>query len=140
MMREMRDWCCAPDGQADVNKMTQFMDHHDRGNRLAAIGWGLFFIWIGIAWLVGVGVGMGLLGVSAITLGIQAFRRASGLPVEGFWIFVGCGFAVAGLWAWLDIQRPLTPFILIAVGVVLLFWRVWPRASGVGGYGTTREG
>ena len=129
MMREMREWCCGPDGQPDANKMVEFMHHHDRSNRLDAIGWGLFFIWVGFAWLLDVDLGIGLLGVGAITLAMQVLRRTLGLPVEGFWIFVGCGFIVAGMWAWFDIQRPLTPFILVAIGVVLLFWRVLPKAA-----------
>lgn len=129
MMRQMREWCSGPDGQPDVNRMAEFMHHHDRSNRLDAIGWGLFFIWVGVAWLVDVGLGVGLLGVGVITLGMQVFRRVLGIPAEGFWIFVGCGFVVAGLWAWFDIQRPLAPFILVAIGSALLFWRVWPMTA-----------
>jgi hypothetical protein len=140
MMRQMRDWCRGPDGQLDVNRMSEFLEHHDRGSRLDAIGWGLFFIWVGTAWLVDVGLGIGLLGVGAITLGMQLCRKVLGLPVEGFWLFVGGGFAVAGLWAWFDIQRPLAPFILVAIGVALLFWRAWPRARGSDGHNATREG
>ncbi|MDJ0926604.1 MAG: hypothetical protein QNJ73_03050 [Gammaproteobacteria bacterium] len=104
------------------------MHQHDRTSRFDAAGWALFFIWVGIAWLADVGLGIGLLGVAAITLGMQAIRKAFGVPVEMFWIVVGIGFAVAGLWQWLDIQRPLAPFVLIALGVALFFWRVLPRA------------
>ena len=34
--------------------------------------------------------------------------------------------AIAGFWHWLDIQRPLAPFILIIVGVGLLIWKALP--------------
>lgn len=44
--------------------------------KLAAVGWGLFFIWIGIAFLADVGWGMGLLGVGVIALGTQQPRHA----------------------------------------------------------------
>ena len=88
----------------------------------------MFFIWVGVAWLADFGIGIGLLGIAAITLGMQGLRKAYGVPVEGFWILVGLGFAIAGLWHWIDIQRPFAPFILIAMGVALLFWKVWPRA------------
>ena len=37
--------------------------------KLDAIGWGLFFIWIGIAVLADVGWGVGLIGVGLIILG-----------------------------------------------------------------------
>jgi len=43
--------------------------------KLEAAGWGLFFIWIGIALLADVGWGVGLLGVGIIILGAQVSRR-----------------------------------------------------------------
>ena len=129
MMREMMKWCCGPDGRPDFDKMTEFMEEHDRASKFDAAGWALFFIWVGIAWLADVGWGIGLLGVAAITLGMQALRSALGVRVEGFWVLVGLGFAVAGFWQWLDVQLPLAPFVLIAIGVALLVGRVWPKTS-----------
>ena len=102
------------------------MRRHDRRSRFDAAGWALFFIWVGIASLFDVGVGVGLLGVAVITLGMQGLRKIYGVPVEGFWILVGFGFAIAGFWQWFAIEKPLAPFILIAIGVGLLIWRVWP--------------
>ena len=130
MMRDMMRRCCGPDGEPDFDKMTEFMRRHDRTSKYDAAGWALFFIWVGIAWLADVGFGVGLLGVAAITLGMQAIRKASGVPVEGFWILVGIGFAVAGFWQWIDIQLPLAPIVLIAIGIALLVWRVLPRPYG----------
>jgi hypothetical protein len=43
--------------------------------QLDAIGWGLFFIWIGIAVLVNVGWGIGLIGVGLIILGKMLARE-----------------------------------------------------------------
>jgi hypothetical protein len=127
-MTTMRNWCRGPDGRPDFDKMDAFMSRHDQASKFDAAGWALFFIWVGVAWLADLGIGIGLLGVAAITLGMQGLRKAYGVAVEGFWILVGLGFAVAGLWHWIDIQRPLAPFILIAMGVALLFSRVWPRS------------
>ncbi len=127
MTRNMMKRCCGPDGTPDFDKMTEFMERHDRTSKYDATGWALFFIWVGIAWLADFSLGVGLLGVAAITLGMQAIRKASGVTVDGFWVLVGIGFAVAGLWQWLDIQLPLAPIVLIGVGVALLFWRVLPR-------------
>ena len=110
-MSDIRNWCCGPDGRPDFEKMKAFMHRHDLRSRFDAAGWALFFIWVGIAWLADVSVGVGLLGVA----------------VEGFWILVGIGFAIAGLWQWFAIKMPLAPFVLIAAGVALLVWRVWPR-------------
>jgi hypothetical protein len=89
----------------------------------------LFLIWVGVAWVVDVGWGIGLLGVAAITLGMQAARKMSGVTVEGFWVLVGIGFAVAGLWEYLDIQLPLAPFVLIAIGLALLVWAVRSKSA-----------
>ena len=128
-MRSMTSWCCGPDGRPDFDKMTEYMTHQDRASKYDAAGWALFFIWVGIAWLADFSLGVGLLGVAAITLGMQAIRKASGVPVEGFWVLVGIGFAVAGLWQWLDVQLPLAPLVFIGVGIGLLFWRVLPKNS-----------
>lgn len=129
MMRDMMKWCCGPDGRPDFDRMTEFMEQHDRTSKFDAAGWALFFIWVGIAWLADIGLGAGLLGVAAITLGMQAIRKVSAVPVEGFWVLVGICFAVTGLWQWLDVQLPLAPIVLIGIGVALLFWRVLPRNS-----------
>jgi hypothetical protein len=129
MMRDMMKWCCGPDGRPDVGKMTEYMERHDRTSKFDAAGWAMLFIWVGIAWLADVGLGVGLLGAAAITLGMQAIRKAFGILVEGFWVFIGICFAVAGLWQWLDVQLPLTPIILIGIGVALLFSRVLPENS-----------
>ncbi len=126
MMRNMMNWCRGPDGRPDLEKMTEYMKHHDRAGRYDAAGWALFFVWVGLAWLADVSLGVGLLGVAAITLGMQAVRKTAGVPVEGFWVLVGLGFAVAGLWQWLDIEFPLAPFVLIVIGVALFIGRVWP--------------
>lgn len=141
MMHDMMKHCCGTDGKPDFEKMAKFMEHHDRTSKFEAAGWALFFIWVGIAWLADIGLGVGLLGVAAITLGMQAIRKMFGVNVEGFWVLVGLGFAVGGLWEWLDVQLPLAPIVLIAVGVALLFWRVWPksRRNGSNQHSTEQE-
>ena len=126
MMRSMMNWCCGPDGRPDFDKMTRYMHRHDRASKFDAAGWALFFIWVGIAWLAEVSVAVGLLGVATITLGMQGARKIYGVPVEGFWVLVGLGFAVAGLWQWFDLGKPFAPVVLIAIGVALLAWNVWP--------------
>ncbi|MFQ5868630.1 MAG: hypothetical protein ACE5JC_01885 [Candidatus Zixiibacteriota bacterium] len=39
-------------------------------DRFSTVGWALFFIWVGIAFLAGFDIGVGLLGVGLITLGV----------------------------------------------------------------------
>ena len=125
-MGDMMKWCCGPDGRPDFDKMSRYMTRHDRRSRYDAAGWALFFIWVGVAWLTELSLATGLLGVAVITLGMQGLRKVMGVPVEGFWILVGLGFAVAGSWQWFDVGRPLAPVVLIGIGVALLLWRVWP--------------
>ena len=43
--------------------------------RLDALGWGLFFIWVGVAFMADVGWGVGFLGVGLIILGILGARE-----------------------------------------------------------------
>ena len=129
MTQNMMNWCCGPDGRPDFQKMTEFMKRHDRTSRFETAGWALFLIWVGTAWLAGFSLAIGLLGVAAITLGMQVIRKLSGVPVEGFWVLVGLGFAVAGSWQLFGVEVPLAPVILIAIGVALLIWRVRPRSE-----------
>lgn len=95
--------------------------------KLDAAGWGIFFIWIGIAFLADVGWGVGLLGIGVIMLGTQMARMHFNLPIDGFGLVMGILFAVAGAWELLKInlgQEPipngLIPILSIAVGVVLV--------------------
>jgi len=125
-MGDMMKWCCGPDGRPGFDKMSRYMTRHDRRSRYDAAGWALLFIWVGVAWLTELSLATGLLGVAVIALGMQGLRKAMGVPVEGFWILVGLGFAVAGSWQWFDVGRPFAPVVLIGIGVALLLWRVWP--------------
>jgi hypothetical protein len=94
--------------------------------KLDAVGWGVFFIWMGIAFLAAVGWGVGLLGVGVIALGAQAARKYFGLPFERFWLVMGSVFIVWGVWRLLEIQLgdvPIPgnalPIVFIAVGVIV---------------------
>jgi hypothetical protein len=88
--------------------------------KLEAIGWGLFFIWMGIALFAHIGWGGGLLGVGIIALGAQAARKYFGLKLEEFWVAVGFFFIVGGIWKFFNIQFGLLPILCIVAGVALL--------------------
>ncbi len=92
--------------------------------KLDAIGWGLFFIWMGIAFLADVGWGLGLLGIGIITLWAQAARKYLGLPLDRFGLMIGLIFVVGGIGNLFNIQLRggaipdgLLPILFIAVGV-----------------------
>ena len=88
--------------------------------KLDAVGWGLFFIWVGTAFLMDVGPGIGLLGVGIITLGMQVVRRFFDVTLEGFWIVVGVLFIAGGVWELFSVQVPLLPILLLVAGLSLL--------------------
>ncbi len=88
--------------------------------KLDAAGWGLFFIWTGIAFVADVGWGAGLLGVGIITLGGQAARKYFTLRVEIFWVLVGFFFLAGGVWELVNVPFGLTPILCIAAGLALL--------------------
>jgi len=95
---------------------------------LAAIGWGLFFVWVGAALLGGLNEGIGLLGIGVITLGMQAARKLFDLKLEGFWLVVGALFALGGIWTLYDISVGLLPLVLLAAGLLLLISTLWRKS------------
>lgn len=100
------------------------VEHVPAGNvvvahKVDAAAWGLFFIWVGVALIAGLGWGIGLLGIGVIALGAQVVRKALGLGVEGFWIVAGVLFLLGGVWDLLGIRFSLVPLVLIAAGIAL---------------------
>ena len=96
-------------------------------SNIEGIAWGLFFVWVGIAFLMDLGNGTGLLGIGFITLGAQAVRSLYALNLEGFWLVVGSGFVLGGLWEVLDPGVALVPILLIIAGVALIY-SVWRKS------------
>lgn len=84
------------------------------------IGWGLFFIWIGICYLVGLSFAVLLFGAGIIIAGVQLARKYSKLKLEGFWLAVGFIFIIGGLLNLLNIEFNLIPILIILAGVLLL--------------------
>jgi hypothetical protein len=95
--------------------------------RLDAIGWGAFFIWIGIALLADFGWGLALLGIGLITLAGQVTRWFYRLELEGFWLLVGAGFLLGGIWQLVDATLPLAPVLLVLAGLALVVAALRPR-------------
>ncbi len=98
----------------------EFPERTDLEKKLDAGGWGLFFIWVGVAWLMEVDLGVTLMGVAAITLGAQLVRWLLKVAVEPFWIVVGSCFAAASAWSLLGTDVSLVPILLILAGAALL--------------------
>ncbi|MHA2113845.1 MAG: hypothetical protein ACW98W_20505 [Candidatus Hodarchaeales archaeon] len=87
---------------------------------LEVTAWGLFFIWVGVAFLTNLSFAVGLLGVGIITLVGQLARKYFNLKIEGFWIVVGLLFVIGGIWDLLDIKFQLVPILIIIAGLVMI--------------------
>ena len=104
--------------------------------KLDAVGWGIFFIWIGVALLAGASWAIFFLGTGAIMLGAQVARRYIALKVDRFALVLGIVFVGAGALRILDfewekaaISAWLVPALFIAAGAVIVIsaWRRKPR-------------
>lgn len=92
----------------------------DWAGRLDTIGWALFFIWVGIAFLLDFGFGIGLVGIGLITLGVQIARTRHSLKAETFWVIIGVLFVLGGFWQLFEPDIPLIPILLIVAGLIVL--------------------
>lgn len=89
-------------------------------HRLNDVGWGLFFLWVGIALLADLSWGIGLLGVGVLTLGGQIARACMGSKFEKFWVVVGTLFVVGGVWELFSFRGSLIGILCLVAGVLLL--------------------
>lgn len=104
--------------------------------RLDEIGWGSFFIWIGVALLAGVSWSVFFLGTGAIMVSAQMARKFLALKVDRFGLSLGIAFVCASVLRILDLQWDkavistwLVPVLFIAAGasIVLSAWLRKPR-------------
>ncbi|MGB2769010.1 MAG: hypothetical protein WBC88_04720 [Candidatus Zixiibacteriota bacterium] len=117
----------------NVEEERAFQRRH-LAKKLDAVGWGLFFIWVGIAFLADLGTGVGLLGVGVITLGGQVARKHYNLKLEGFWVVVGLLFVVGGVWNLIQAKVALVPLLLIAAGLAVLVSAFWGKRRSEDGF------
>jgi hypothetical protein len=89
-------------------------------HRLDGLAWGFFFIWIGIALLTNLGLGIGLLGVGILMLGGQMARKYMALRLETFWVVVAMFFVMGGVWLLFGVRVSLLPIFSIVAGAALL--------------------
>jgi hypothetical protein len=91
--------------------------------RLDAVGWGLFLVLVGGLWLMPEGwipEGAWLVGAGLIILGLNLVRYFSSLKVSGFWIFLGALALISGITAFLGVDLPVFPILLVVFGVGIL--------------------
>jgi hypothetical protein len=96
------------------------VDGRITAHKLDVVGWGLFFIWIGIAFLANLSWGIGLVGVGVLVLGGQMARKYMSLRFEAFWAMVGALFIIGGVWELFSVHVSLVPILCIVAGVALV--------------------
>jgi hypothetical protein len=120
----------AQEGQVSKAGRSSTQKPNDLARKLDVIGWGLFFIWLGIVMIIpwkGNQVNVALLGIGIIILGMQVARLVVSLKMERFWLVVGLLFIVISLWELANPGVHLIPILLIAAGVALVLTRFFPR-------------
>jgi hypothetical protein len=120
-----------------AEKLNRTVNDRALSKRLALVGWGLFLVWIGIVKIADLPPGAVLLGVGAVTLGIQGARAFFSLPLEGFWVVAGAIFAASGLVKLVGGDFRFLPFLLVAAGAVLVVLGIRGRLAK-DGEGTDR--
>ena len=91
--------------------------------KLDALGWGLGFIWIGVAMLFDVGWGWGLLGLGLIGLSDQALRKYRDIEVDWFGLILGIILLLAGIMNLFSLSfsdGAILPVLSIALGGIFL--------------------
>jgi hypothetical protein len=118
--------------------MSEYSEHSEktsyrswRGKRLDAVGWAIFFIWIGTVFLVkSIPNGVGALGVGVIVLVGTLVRVLVGISVSLFWVIIGLVFLLAGVGGLLKVDLPLLPIALIVCGILMLIHQRSHRRGG----------
>lgn len=101
-------------------------DPREFEQKVDAAGWGLLLVWVGVAILANVGWGAGILGVGVLALGGQVVRKAMGLRLDGFGMFVGLVATMWGIWQLLDLGvgaktgNGFFPILMIVSGAAIL--------------------
>ncbi len=90
--------------------------------QLDSASWGLFFVWLGIAWFGNLGWYWGMVGVGVIFLGEAAIRGARDLKISGMSVLFGTLFLVGGIWGLTSQPWALLPTLFVLFGIAMV-WR-----------------
>jgi hypothetical protein len=112
-----------------ATQVIETTERHVTAHKLDAVAWGLFFVWVGIAFLANLSWGTGLIGVGVLVLGGQLARKYLGLTFEGFWAVVGALFVIGGVWELLSVRVSLIPILCIVAGVALIVSALFEKAT-----------
>ena len=100
--------------------MSAGSEHEVLEKRVDAGGWGLLFIWVGVALATSMSWGLALVGVGLVMLGVQIARKLTGFAPDRFSLTLGGLLVVGGIWESVNASVALVPLLCIAAGVALL--------------------
>lgn len=92
---------------------------------LAALAWGLFFVWIGLSWIATEYYRFPMeayiaFGVGIILIGLNAARVGLGLKLSKFSLFIGVVALVIGGAFLTGFQLPLLQTIILLIGLFII--------------------
>ena len=95
--------------------------------KLGTIGWGLSFLWIGLALFMGYQFNIILIGIAIIILIIQLIRKVLKFQIELFWLIIGICLLIFNLVKLPQINIPIIPILLIIFGVLFFGKGNWEQ-------------
>lgn len=106
----------------------------DRQKRFDEIGWGIFFVMIGMIWLFpSLPQGTWLISTGALLLVLNAIRYKSWAEWSGFSTALGLLALAAGVSELMGVKLPIFAICLIAIGASMLLKSLYPKAHHEGG-------
>ena len=89
--------------------------------KLDAIGWGAFFVWMGLTMLIKVfPAGTAAIGIGIIIMAEAVARLVLSASISAFWVLLGIIFLAAGFGEVFAINFPLLPIAFLVCGVLLI--------------------
>jgi len=122
-MEKERDRVFQADPADEARKKLQ----QKTAQKIITMGWGCFFIWLGIFLWVHFQTGYFLLGLGVLILGMQFARRHYDLPVQHFWIAASIVAIIGGAWDLIETELPLVPVLLILAGSGMVLIAIWGK-------------
>jgi len=113
--------------QAGTTDETRKKLQQKTAQKITTMGWGCFFIWLGIFLWVHFQTGYFLLGLGALIMGMQLTRRRFDVPVQHFWVAASIVAIIGGAWDLIETELPLVPVLLILAGSGMVLVAIWGK-------------
>jgi hypothetical protein len=88
--------------------------------QLEGVAWGLFFLWMGVAWFSGIGWYWGMIGVGVIFLSEAIIQGVRNLRISPLAVLFGLLFLTGGIWGVASQPFALLPVLFVLFGVAMV--------------------